>query len=59
MPPRRKTDNVRCACAGDTGRRADVFRGHNLAEGTYSPRVFGGQARVLWWRMRGAAMAPR
>jgi hypothetical protein len=33
--------------AGDPGgRRADVFRGHNLREGTYSPRVFGGQARA-------------
>ena len=29
----------------DSGRKNDVFRGHNLREGTYSPRVFGGQAR--------------
>ena len=34
-----------CLLSDDSGRKNDVFRGHNLREGTYSPRVFGGQAR--------------
>ena len=36
---------ARLPSADDSGRKNDVFRGHNLREGTYSPRVFGGQAR--------------
>jgi hypothetical protein len=55
-------DNVMRVLGDPGGRRADVFRGHNLREGTYSPRVFGGQARArmhsplrLSWAVAGAA----
>ena len=38
-----ETLDVGAVPSDDSGRRADIFKGTNLREGTYSPRVFGGQ----------------